>query len=370
VIDIGGGSTEFVIGEGFDPLYMESLHMGCVSISQQFFADGSITKKRFKRALTAARAELEPIEASFRRRGWDRTIGASGTIRAAMSVLQAMGASRDEITPEALKFLASTMIELGHVDALDLPGLDPQRAPVFPGGIAVLIAAFESLDIRSMQVADGALREGLLYDLLGRIRHEDVRGRSVAALADRYHVDMPQAARVEQTAHDCLQQTADAWELDPDEAGQLLAWAAQLHEIGLDIAHNKYHKHGAYIIANADLLGFSQPEQRMLAALVRNHRRKFDTSAFAEFPADTAAQLTKLAIILRLAVLLHRSRSEEPIPPIHFAVSKKTIRLHLPADWQEQHPLTWVDLEQEASNLRSSGYALEFENQLPSRHSG
>lgn len=360
VMDIGGGSTELIIGDGLHPVHMESLYIGCVNVSELYFPDGRISRKRLRRAEIATRVEFEPHEARYRRLGWEEAIGASGTIRAVERVVREAGWSNDGITHQALKRLAAALLKAEHVERLRLPGLSADRAPVFPGGVAVLHAAFEALGIERMRLSDGALREGLIYDLIGRIRHEDVRGRTVAALAKRHNVDSEQAMRVEGTALDCLTQVAQDWSLAGDAPEQLLRWAAQLHELGLDIAHNQYHKHGAYILENADLLGFSRQEQRLLAVLVRAHRRKYPVSVFKALPTTWTQTMQRLAVLLRLAVALHRSRTPDPLPPSQLRVETRSLTVRFPKGWLDMHPLTRVDLEQEAVLLKAADFDLRF----------
>jgi exopolyphosphatase/guanosine-5'-triphosphate,3'-diphosphate pyrophosphatase len=358
VVDIGGGSTELIIGEDFRPLLMESLYLGCVTTSRRFFGDGSIDAKRWRKAELAALQELEGVQTRYRDAGWEEAVGASGTIRSVAAVVRAAGWSKRGISAKALRRLRDAMVEAGHVDHLGFEGLNPARRAVFPGGVAMLAALFESLGIDRMLPAEGALREGLLNDLVGRIRREDVRGRSVRALADRYHVDWKQAHRVEHTARQLLVQVGESFGLASVEPRQLLSWAAQLHEIGLDIAHQHYHRHGEYIIAQSDLHGFSREEQRVLALLVRAHRRKFPGSLFAELPRRRTKQAERLAILLRLSVLLHRSRSPDDPPEPSLTVEKRSLELGFPEGWLEQHPLTHADLEQERTYLKGAGYRL------------
>jgi len=225
----------------------------------------------------------------------------------------------------------------------------------------VLLGVFEGLRIRQMTVSEGALREGLLYDLLGRIRHEDVRERTVESLARRYQASPHQARRVTDTVGRLLDQAREVWRLDDDNLALLLSWAARLHEIGMDIAHHSYHKHGAYILRHADMPGFSRSEQEVLATLVRAHRRKFPAADFDALPETWRKPLTRLAILLRLAVVLHRARSDTPLPDLQLTVKKKTLHLRFPAGWLAEHPLTAADLEQEAGYLEKMGYGLEFE---------
>ncbi len=360
VVDIGGGSTEVILGEGFEPVHMESLHMGCVAFSRRFFADGAISRKRLQKARTAALLEMEPIIAAYRQQGWEQAVGASGTIRAVRRVANALGLCDDGISAAALSQLVERIADFSHHNELDLPGLSEERAPVFVGGVMVLLGVFEGLRIRHMTVSDGALREGLLYDLLGRIRHEDVRARTVDSLARRYQVSPHQARRVTDTVARLLDQARDAWRLDDDNLALLLAWAARLHEIGMDIAHNGYHKHGAYILRHADMPGFSRSEQEVMAALVRAHRRKFPVADFDALPESWRKPLTRLAILLRLSVVLHRARSHTPLPELQLTVKKKTLHLRFPDGWLADHPLTAADLEQEAGYLEKVGYGLEF----------
>ncbi|QXP86145.1 Ppx/GppA phosphatase family protein [Methylococcus sp. ANG] len=359
VMDIGGGSTEFIIGVDNAPRDKESLRLGCVSMSLAHFGDGKITPKRFRRAVLHAEQELEPIEHVFNRDRWDEAVGSSGTLRVIQRIIQAAGWSRDGITPEGLNRLADAILAAGHVDRLTLPELSPERRPIIVGGAAIVHAAFNVLRVPLMKVADGALREGLLYDLLGRLFDDDVRGRSVSALAARYHVDATHAGRVRDTARHLLEQWPWTGTIDRDVARLWLDWAAELHEIGLDIAHSQYQKHGAYIAANADLAGFSRHEQNILAALIRAHRRKFQAKLFRELPAPWNETGKTLAVILRLAVVLNRSRHN--VPP-HTTLERRgnAIALRFPEGWLNDHPLTSADLEQEAEYLRGADLVLNF----------
>lgn len=360
VIDIGGGSTEVILGRHFEPLELESLYMGCVSYSQRFFADGSISDKAMRSAVIAARLELQALEGEYRDIGWAEAVGASGTVKAVGEVVRANGWCEEGITLEAMRRLADELVKAGHVDKLSLAGLKEERLPVFPGGVAVLLALFEGLGIGQMQVSDWALREGLLYDLLGRIRHEDVRERTIVALSERYRVDLVQAGRVEATAREALQQVAEAWSLQGEETEHLLLWAARLHEIGLAIAHSSYHKHGAYLVANSDMPGFSSSEQKLLAVLVRGHRRKYSGSLFKEFSGAERQRMQRLCILLRLAVLLHRSHSAGGSPRVRYEAGDKRLRLTFSEGWLAEHPLTEADLAQEAQYLQSAKFTLEF----------
>ena len=360
VVDIGGGSTELILGRRFEPLELESLYMGCVSYSQRFFPDGAISEKAMRDAVIAARLELQGIENDYREIGWEQAVGASGTVRAVGEVVRAMGWADDGITLESLRKLAGELVKAGHINNLKLNGMKEERLPVFPGGVAVLLAIFEGLPIGKMQVSDWALREGLLYDLIGRVRHEDVRERTINALCEGYQVDRRQAGRVEQTARTALAQVASSWDLEGEEIEHLLLWAARLHEIGLAIAHSSYHKHGAYLVENCDMPGFSSSEQRRMAILVRGHRRKFPTALFKDLSKAQAQRLQRLCILLRLAVLLHRSHSDMTQPALQFKASDKTLKLVFADGWLAEHPLTEADLAQETAYLQAAKFQLKY----------
>jgi exopolyphosphatase/guanosine-5'-triphosphate,3'-diphosphate pyrophosphatase len=360
VVDIGGGSSEFILGRRFDPLYMESLHMGCVSHSVRYFADGQITASRFKAAELAARQELEPIETSYRRIGWQSVIGASGTIMSVGDVLRQQGGGQDGITSVELERLKQLVLAAGHIDKLNLPGLPEERRAVFAGGVAILCAIFDALGISRMRVSDSAIREGLLYDLLGRIHQEDVRERAVGELVTRYHIDRAQAARVEHTAIELLRQVAQPWGLGGEENERLLRWASDLHEIGLSVSHSQYHKHGAYLLTYLDMPGFATGEQQRLAALVRGHRRKVPLTEWQKLPAAQQQRVLRMCVLLRIACLMHRRRSEESVSRVEAAVENGSLKLRFAPGWLDAHALTRADLEQEAVYLKAANMRLKF----------
>ena len=357
VVDIGGGSTECILGERFEALVTDSLEMGCVSYSSQFFENGDLKKDAFRDAETAAARELQPMERRYRTMGWDTCVGASGTILAVAEILRLNGFARQGVTPGGLDKLKKAMLAAGKVSRLTLTGLKPDRAPVLAAGVAILSAVVDTLGIKRMTSTAGALREGLLYDQLGRIRHEDVRDRTIARLGERYHVDAEQAARVERTALQLLRQAAGPWALDAATSRQLLAWAARLHEIGMVVSYSGYHKHGAYLVANTDMPGFSRDEQAVLAELIRTHRRKLAV-LFRDVPPLKSELALRLAILLRLAVLLNRSRTTTPLPQVALKADKQALALTFPPRWLDEHTLTRVDLETEADELAAIGWTL------------
>ena len=360
VIDIGGGSTEFILGRRFDPSYTESVHLGCVSHSEAYFADGRITEASMRSAEIAARQELETFEFSYRRHGWQSVIGASGTILAVREIVLQEGWSQEGITVDSLAALRRAMIEAGHIDKLSLKGLTDERRVVIAGGIAILSAAFAALNIEFMRVSDRALREGLLYDLLGRIHQEDVRERTIGELVRRYEIESGQSGRVAATALELLEQISSTWALSGDEVQRQLRWAATLHEIGLSIAHSHYQKHGAYLLNHLDMPGFARGDQRRLAALVRGHRRKIPLTEFNRLLPAQALVVLRLCVVLRLAIVLHRSRSEEPLPALSLSVDSRVVKLAFPSDWLATHPLTRADLASEAGYLKAADIKLKY----------
>lgn len=361
VIDIGGGSTEFIIGQGFESLCRESINMGCVSMTRRYFEEGTIRVKNLRRAEVAALLELQPIEELFQQTGWNAVIGASGTMRAVGRVIHEMGWGDNIIDVKGLQELRRALLNMGSIDTLKLKGLGPERTPVFVGGVAILLGIFEGLQIKKITISDGALREGLVYDMLGRITHEDVRERTIQDLSHRYLVDVAQAERVADTALACLSQVAPVWNLVNEEFAHMLEWSARLHEMGLSIAHENYHKHSEYLLIHSDLAGFSRQEQLLLATLVRVHARRRFPSGFCQCcPHIECAQLIRLCVLLRLAVLLHRSRLATPLPNIILQAQENHLSVRFPAGWLEQHPLTQADLEQEGSYLQELSLSLSF----------
>jgi exopolyphosphatase/guanosine-5'-triphosphate,3'-diphosphate pyrophosphatase len=360
VVDIGGGSTEVIVGERFEPLRMDSLYMGCVSWTRRFFDDGRITVKAIRRARIAAGLEVRTIARMTRALGWDEVLGASGSILAIDAVLRANGRGADGITRDGLEWLAGEAVRAGRTDRLDLDGLEPERAEVLPGGLSILLALFEGFRLERMRAAQGALREGVLFDLLGRIRHEDVRDRTIRSFARRHHVDEEQAARVERTALRLLASAARPWRLRGDEPRHYLSWAARLHEVGLAVAYAGHHKHGEYLIRNSDMPGFSRQDQEMVAAIVRSHRRRVDGDVIESLPESMRGTALGLSVLLRIAAVLHRSRSPGRGLDVRLRAAPGRVSLRFPKGWLDRHPLTHADLEEQAAELDSAGIVLAF----------
>ncbi|HEX7079984.1 MAG TPA: exopolyphosphatase [Gammaproteobacteria bacterium] len=365
VVDIGGGSTELIIGEGYEPRQLESLSVGCVDLSRQFFGDGKLGRRRFARARLEVQLELRSVREPFRRAGWSRAIGSSGTVKAAAEIARELGLVDGGVSLAAIEAIIERMIDAGRVADLDLPGLGAERAPVFPGGIVILAEVMAGLGLEHLDASEGALREGLLYDMLGRLRDEDARERSVRDMQRRYHVDVEQGARVEKTVDVLLEHVEAAWGLDDPRCRQLLGWAARLHEVGLDIAHSKYHQHSGYLLAHADMPGFGRLEQQLLAALVATHRRKLDESIVERLPAAWRVPAERMIVLLRLAVLLNRGRGPLDLPPLDIEVAERSLALRFPREWLTANPLTHADLEQERRWLGAVGFELSFGPDAP-----
>lgn len=358
VVDIGGGSTELAIGKGFHAGMTDSLYIGCVSMSHRFFANGNIKAKKMRKAILTARQELEALEAIYQRVGWDNAIGTSGTILTIHNIITSQGWSESGITKEGLEKLRESLVSAGAVSKLKLEGLPAERAPVFPGGVAILSAVFDALDLEVMNVSDGALREGLLHDLIGRLHNRDVRDTTIENITKRYNIDNEQALRVENTVTEFLEQLRQPWQLDTENDLKILRWAARLHEIGLTIAHSQYHKHGAYLLRHSDLPGFSREEQTVLAFLVRCHRRKFDREEIDLLPSESRDNILRLCIILRLSIVLNRGRAYSALPSFTTRVDDNNITLEFPSGWLAEHPLTEADLDTEANYLDAIGITL------------
>jgi exopolyphosphatase/guanosine-5'-triphosphate,3'-diphosphate pyrophosphatase len=361
VVDIGGGSTELIIGEGMESMLRESMYTGCVSASMRYFKNGKISKKRMARAIIDAELKFYPVAKDFRagKGKWEEAVGCSGTIKSIRNIAQAEGWCDTGITLESLYKMRNKMIRQGRVEKLKLAGLKENRAPVLPGGLAVLIAVFETLGIEQMRVSGQALREGLLYDLIGRIQHKDTREATVQSVLKRWNLDASHAENVMRTAMALFEQVEIGWKLI-GENKLLLKWAAQLHEIGLQISHGAYHKRGAYVLTHADLPGFSRTEQALLATLILNHRQKLRINSFENLVTRAHKPGLRLCILLRLAVLLHRGRTDEQVPDISIQADRSDIMLRFPEGWLAQNSLTMADLTKERKFLKDAGFSLSY----------
>jgi exopolyphosphatase/guanosine-5'-triphosphate,3'-diphosphate pyrophosphatase len=362
VMDIGGGSTEYIIGQGFEPDLTESLHMGCVSMTMKAFSNGKLNNKNFSKAILSAELELRSIKNQYLKNGWAISTGASGTIKAVGHVLfEQFSNSYQGITPEGLLWLKQEMISQKKISKLSLNGLAEDRAAVFVGGVAILIATFKVLQINLMDVSDSALREGLVYDMLGRVKQEDVRSRTIEHLTKQYHVDTKQAKRVCICSDKIYQLLKKQWPIQTIEIEQDIQWASSLHELGMAISHNQYHKHGSYIVENSDMPGFSKIEQKRLAILIILQRRKFSVAELKRLTIHCVQQIIYQAIILRLSVIFNRGRSDKKLPALKIVAQTKSLRLIFPKNYLKDYPLTHADLKMEKKYLKAVDFELEIE---------
>lgn len=360
VIDIGGGSTECIIGAGFEAIERESVQLGCVATTRRFFGDGRLSAARWQDARAEVATQFQQFASAYRALGWSEEIGTSGTIKAIGAICAELKLTKGAVSAEALPVVRDRMLRASHIDDIDLPGLSDERRPVIAGGILVLEAAFEALGLKRMQVSKAAMREGVLYDMLDRGSSLDPRETAVEALMQRYGIDRAQAARVEATAMRLFDQVARPWNLDADDR-LMLARAARLHELGLAIAHSKYHVHGAYVIEHSDIAGFSRQQQQFLAALVRVHRRTIPKTPFDALPDRLLAQVRRSTALLRLAVLLHRAHEADPIPQLDAHAQDDGLTIALSGRWLEARPLLQADLAAEPAMVERIGIALRFE---------
>ena len=354
VVDIGGGSTELIIGTGVEPQLTESLYMGCLSYSLKYFPDGKIDKSRMKAAELAARQELAGITRAYRATGWEEAVGSSGTARSMENILRENDFAAEGLTRQGLERLRAVLIKHEKADPDKISGLRPNRAPVLPGGVAIMSAVFDELGVETMKVSDGALRHGVLYDLLGRVEHRDMREVTVAQFMRRYHVDAAQAERTKNLSlmiHDAL---APGAERDEDADRQILEWAARLAEVGLSIEHAQYHKHSAYVLSNADMPGFSRMEQARLARIVLAHRGKLRKMQDAGLDGGD----WKLVFALRIAALILRNRTDAKLPFLRVAADAGGFAIDLPQSWLDENALSADALESETGHWKSVGMKL------------
>ena len=373
MVDIGGGSTEFIIGEDYEPEAMESLYIGCVSTAQQYFADGSISPRAMKNAVMAARKEVAVLRRQMLDMGWTHAIGSSGTARALAEICVSNGFTQHGMSAEGLHLIREHVSAAGHLDNITLEGLKVDRLPMMPGGLAVMSAVFEELEIEHMDVTDGALRQGLLYDMLGRQHNEDMREITVAQFLHRYKIDSKHAGKVQVVVIIILYLSLlgrhlkrhlpvllGSISINPlgelKEQLPMLHWAAMLHEIGLSIGHNGHHKHAAYILSNADMPGFSKREQQLLSTWVLAHNGKLGkVSDLANTAVHWAAPMC-----LRLAALFLRRREVEALPELKVKLLEQGIQMSVPKNWLITHPLTQYSLETEVEQWQRIGLQLEL----------
>ncbi|HEY6131965.1 MAG TPA: Ppx/GppA phosphatase family protein [Halioglobus sp.] len=359
VVDIGGGSTEFIIGQRFEPQFMESLQMGCVSYATTFFPKGKISRDNYRNAYDQARAQIFPIRHRFHSKHWAECVGSSGTLQAIEAILTQNGWGEGGINRQGLSALEKAMLKYKLTEDIQLTGLVAQRRSVILPGVAIASALFDVLGIDHMRTSRGALREGVIYDLMGRLSHEDVRERTVNALMQRYAVDADAADIVERRTRIFYMATRQSWKLTSDD-WELLHWISRTHEIGMAIAHKHFNRHTAYLLRNADLPGFSQEEQELLSILALGHRGKLGADFFAATVDTDLSKILYLLAIIRLATCFKYAEKPEQMPDFSIIAREKSLTLNFPRGWLEDHPLTARELENEKLVLGKVGLKLSI----------
>ncbi len=360
VFDIGGGSTELMLGQGETAELLESANCGCVGYTEKYFPKGRLSRAAFEKAKLRTLLELRPLMHPFRSRDWDRVYGCSGTILAVGSCLEGLGLTDGRITATALEDLTRRLGSAERITKPNLPAVSDARRQVLPGGLGILRALFEAFDVDELTPVKEGMRLGMLVDLVGKRSDEDPREQCILDLASRYGVDRTQARRVERTVLCLFDQTEEKWKLRPDSDRRLLRWAAILLELGLAIAHLNYHKHGSYLIAHSDLPGFSRDEQRLLARLIGCHRKRLKESDLEAGRSRSRKDFLHLAVLLRLAFIFHRSREAMDLGTLKVQPGSRSLRLMIDAAWRSENPLISADLDRERKRLSKLGFELEM----------
>lgn len=359
VIDIGGGSTEFALGDGMQPLRLSSRNMGCVSYAKSHFPGGKISARRFNKAIIQAEQELEPIVSSFRATGWQQVVGTSGTIKTIRDIVLSFGWTQGPVELSHLLQLRDYLLNFDNSTELELPGLTDDRKLLLCSGLSILIAAFQMLQLEQLVYVDAALREGVLYEMSDRMQDLDIRQQTMYSLLQRYDIDQAQANRVKGTALALLELVRDSWQLD-DEDALLLGFAATMYEIGLHINSSGVQKHSAYILQNANLPGFNQEQQSLLSCLVRFHRRKIRADEIPYFSLYELPKVINLLVLLRLAVLLNQKRRDDFLPPLTAIAKVQYLQLQLAPEWLQLQNVLAADLLQEQKILKKIAFKLDI----------
>ncbi|GGD76420.1 Ppx/GppA phosphatase family protein [Lacimicrobium alkaliphilum] len=359
VIDIGGASTEVVVGKDFTPLKLASLDMGCVTFMERYFQQGQLTQCNFDSAMAAARALVRQIAPEYKTYQWRQCLGASGTPQAVTEIMVAQGIN-DNIRLTYLQDLMHQCVEHGSLDKLDIEGLSEARRSVFPSGLAILLVLFEEVGIEQMQISGGALREGLIYGMLENIHHHDIRLQTLDSLICRFHIEEEQAHRVAETAlalYRQLPQTELFCQMDAE--GVLLA-AARLHEIGLHIDYKLSHQHGSYILSHVAMPGYTKLQQDSIRDLILCHRQDLNLQPFSLYQQDVAIVLKMLCRLLRIAFVLSIRRKNNLLPAIELKTDDEAITLVFPDGWLKAHPLLDAELANERWLQHRVGCTLEI----------
>ncbi|MCE0493833.1 guanosine-5'-triphosphate,3'-diphosphate diphosphatase [Vibrio salinus] len=355
VVDIGGASTELIIGEGFDAKALTSLKMGCVTWLEKYFRDRQLTEENFRDAIDAAKQTIQPILEKYCHLGWNVCVGASGTVQALQEIMLAQGMD-EVITLAKLKRLQQQAMMADHLEELEITGLTLERALVFPSGLSILIAIFELLGIEAMTLAGGALREGLVYEMVDELRQSDIRSRTINSVQARYQIDKPYARQVADVASLLLQQCGGAkWIAEP-QGEMLLRTAAQLHEIGLSIDFKKGGEHGAYLLQHLDLPGYTRAQKQYLGELTKRYRETL--TMLPEQYALSGTSAKRVLRLLRLAILLTHRRNVKLQPGFTLEAEDDNLTLMIDKNWLERNPLTKAELESEAYRQTDIGWPL------------
>ena len=357
VVDIGGGSTEFILGERFEPLRLESLQMGCVSFGEAFFPDGKITKERFDAAYHRARIEVSHIRRNYHSECWQDAVGSSGTLRAIETLITTAGHREKGIDRAALSELKKQLLAFAHVDEIKLEGLSESRKGVVTAGLAITMGIFDGLQIPMMRTSTGALREGVIYDLIGRFSHEDVRTRTISAMQQRYSVDQTIADLVTHRVTLLAEATRETWRLEPSDIA-LLEWSGALHEIGVAVSQKNYSQHSAYLVVNTDLPGFAEQDQAIMAALIAGLKGKVRSEVLDPISKRKRQTVSRMMVLLRLAVILKHVEALEALPDLSVSASEETLTLTFPEQWGADHPLTTWEIEQSTSAMKRLGVSV------------
>jgi exopolyphosphatase/guanosine-5'-triphosphate,3'-diphosphate pyrophosphatase len=360
VIDIGGASTEVVIGQGFNAELYKSLDMGCVTFLEKYFGDGGLSKKNFDKAISAAAKVIKPIQVQYIEMGWELAIGASGTIQAIQEIL-AVSSETDVLTLERLLAIQKQTMKCSRIEQLQLQGLSEERRLVFVSGLAILIALFQSLEIKQMGLAGGALREGVLYSMISDFQNTDIRKRTLDGFTERYHVDKRQAERVSEISVKLANQLADSWQLDMPYVKPILTAVAYLHEIGIVVDYKQYHHHSAYILNNTSMPGFGKVEKQLIVSLTQGHRDDLSSKLFTGLGHQTLLA-TRLIRLSRLAVILSMRRKDDVLADFVIKTDKADhLRFSFSGHWLSEHPLMLSELEQEAKYQHRMSWLLTIE---------
>jgi exopolyphosphatase/guanosine-5'-triphosphate,3'-diphosphate pyrophosphatase len=358
VIDIGGASTEVIVGNDMKPFHLVSMNMGCVTFKERFFADGKITSESFDAAIEQAKSLLAPVIDDFISFDWQQCLGASGTPQAITEILVTQGIS-DSIRMDYLNNLKQQCIDCITIDLLDIEGLTEARRAIFPSGLAILIALFEQLNIQEMQISGGALREGLIYGMLDNMQQNDRRLQTLDQCIERFHIESEHANRVKSIALSLFKQVQSQEELGKVDSEAILIAAAMMHEIGLHIEYKLFHQHGAYILSHLPMVGYTQQQQSGIKTLVQNHRQDINLALFDSFHPDVRSTLLILVRVLRLSCLLSIRRKDNLLAEFSLKIEGNKWSLIFPEGWLKSHPLIDAELANEKWQQHKVGWVLE-----------